>query len=83
MGASNNCVCTTCLKVVMGEARPSLLRYHGSDGTAAAGRLPVATKDYGPLVHRHIVVVYAGDMIQQYTTLDSLHYEIPWPTYAR
>jgi hypothetical protein len=42
----------------MDEARPSLLGHHNSDGTIAAGRLPVATEDYEPLIHRRIVVVY-------------------------
>jgi hypothetical protein len=43
--------------VAMGEVRSLLLEHHSSDGTVAAGHLPVAIEGYGPLVHRHIVVV--------------------------
>jgi hypothetical protein len=43
--------------VATDEACPLLLEHHSSDGTAAAGRLTVATEGYGPLVQRRIVVV--------------------------
>jgi hypothetical protein len=57
VGASSNRTCATCPTVAMGEVRPLLLGHHSSDGTAAAGHLPVATKGYGPLLQRRIVVV--------------------------
>jgi hypothetical protein len=41
----------------MGKLCPPLLGRHSSDGTATAGRLPVATESYGPLVQMPIVVV--------------------------
>jgi hypothetical protein len=43
--------------VAMGKARPLLLGHRNSDGTAAAGHLPIATEGYGPLLQRRIVVV--------------------------
>jgi hypothetical protein len=57
VGASSNRACATCPTVETDEVRPLLLGYHISDGTAAVGRLPVATKGYGPLLQRHIVVL--------------------------
>jgi hypothetical protein len=57
VGASSNHACATCHIVAMGEARLSLLGHHSSDGTAAAGHLPVATESYGLLLRRNILVV--------------------------
>jgi hypothetical protein len=57
VGASSNHACATCHTVATGEAHPLLLGHHSSDGTAAAGYLPVATEGYRPLLHRYIVVV--------------------------
>jgi hypothetical protein len=57
VGASSNRMCATCPTVVTGEECLLLLGHHSSDGTAAAGRLPVAIEGYRPLLQRHIVVV--------------------------
>jgi hypothetical protein len=40
--------CAMCPIVTTGKARP--LRHYSSDRTAVTGRLPIATKSYGPLV---------------------------------
>jgi hypothetical protein len=58
VGTRSNHVCATCPTVATGEARLLLLGHHSSDGIAAAGHLPIATEDYGPLLQRRIVVVY-------------------------
>jgi hypothetical protein len=57
VGASSNCTYATCPTLATDEARPLLLGHHSSDGTIAAGRLPIATEGYEPLLRRHIVVV--------------------------
>jgi hypothetical protein len=46
-----------------GEARPSLLGHHSSNGTAAADHLPVPTEGYELLVKRRIVVVRGSNYI--------------------
>jgi hypothetical protein len=56
-GASSNRACATCPTVAMGETRPLLLGHHSSDGTVVAGRLPLATEGYEPLLQRCIIVV--------------------------
>jgi hypothetical protein len=48
--ASSNHACATCPTIAMGEVHPLLLGHHSSDGIAAAGRLPVATEGYRPLL---------------------------------
>jgi hypothetical protein len=50
-------MCATCPIVAMGKLCPPLLGRHSSDGTVTAGRLPIATESYGPLVQMPIVVV--------------------------
>jgi hypothetical protein len=57
MDVSSNHACATCPVVATGEAHPLLLGHHSSDGTAAAGHLPVSTGGYGPLLQKCIVVV--------------------------
>jgi hypothetical protein len=57
LGANSNRACARCPTVAMGEARPSLLGHHSGNGTAAAGRLPVATEGYEPLIQMRFVVV--------------------------
>jgi hypothetical protein len=57
VGASSNHAYATCPIVATGEARLLLLGHHSSDRTAVAGRLPVATEGYRPLLQRRIVLV--------------------------
>jgi hypothetical protein len=67
VGASSNRASATYPTVAMDEACPLLLEHHSSDGTAAAGRLSVATEGYEPLVQRCIVVVSRHDSISPNT----------------
>jgi hypothetical protein len=46
VGGSNNRVSVMCPRVAMGETHPLLLGHHSSDGTVAAGRLPITTETY-------------------------------------
>jgi hypothetical protein len=39
------------LTVATGEAHPSLVGHHSSDGTTTVGHLTIATEDYGPKVY--------------------------------
>jgi hypothetical protein len=45
--------------VAMGAMRPSLLVHNNSDRTIVVGHLPIATECYGPLAHKHIIVLEA------------------------
>jgi hypothetical protein len=58
VNASSNRACATCPIVATGESRPLLLGHHSTDGIVVVGHLPVATEGYGPLLQRHIVVVW-------------------------
>jgi hypothetical protein len=73
VGTSSNHTCATCPTITIDEAHPLLLEHHISDRTAA-GRLPVATEDYGPSLQETIKftraqITYDGPLVS-YLTYD-------------